>query len=234
VPEWSSRRIAGGSNPPAGKTTGSIAMFSLQRLLSRGEKFFDLLEASAEEARQSVQALLELVHLPQDQWSLEKFALRRRQDKQITQQITTLVCSAFVTPLEREDIETLSHALYRVPKTIEKFAERLLVLPPAIPAEPFLQQAQLLEQATDTVWRMVHQLRQGVHLDRIQEENGRLHKYEGEADKLILDLLRDLYSGRYDALQMIVLRDLYELLEKVIDRCRDAGNVIYQIALKNS
>ena len=63
-------------------------MFSLQRLLSRGERFFDLLEASAEEARQSVQALLELVHLPQEQWSLEKFVLRRRQDKQITQEIT--------------------------------------------------------------------------------------------------------------------------------------------------
>jgi len=209
-------------------------MFSLQRLLSRGEKFFDLLEASAEEARQSVQALMELIHLPQKERSLEKFVLRRRQDKQITQEITTLVCSAFVTPLEREDIEALSHALYRIPKTIEKFAERLLVLPPAVPAESFLQQAQLLEQATDTVWQLVHQLRQGVHLDKIQEENGRLHGYEGEADKLILDLLRDLYSGRYDALQMIVLRDLYELLEKVIDRCRDAGNVIFQIALKNS
>jgi uncharacterized protein len=31
-----------------------------------------------------------------------------------------------------------------------------------------------------------------------------------------------------------VLRDLFELLEKLIDRCRDAGNVIFQIVLKNS
>jgi uncharacterized protein Yka (UPF0111/DUF47 family) len=30
------------------------------------------------------------------------------------------------------------------------------------------------------------------------------------------------------------LKDLYDLLEKVIDRCRDAGNVIAQIVLKNS
>ena len=30
------------------------------------------------------------------------------------------------------------------------------------------------------------------------------------------------------------LKDLYELLEKVIDRCRDAGNVIFHIVLKNS
>jgi uncharacterized protein Yka (UPF0111/DUF47 family) len=30
------------------------------------------------------------------------------------------------------------------------------------------------------------------------------------------------------------MRDLYDLLEKVIDRCRDAGNVVTQIVLKNS
>jgi uncharacterized protein Yka (UPF0111/DUF47 family) len=49
-----------------------------------------------------------------------------------------------------------------------------------------------------------------------------------------MELYRDLFSGRYDAVKVIVLKDLYELLEKVIDRCRDAGNVISQIVLKNS
>ena len=33
---------------------------------------------------------------------------------------------------------------------------------------------------------------------------------------------------------VIALKDLYDLLEKVIDRCRDAGNVIFHIVLKNS
>jgi uncharacterized protein len=81
---------------------------------------------------------------------------------------------------------------------------------------------------------MVRMLRHRPQLDKIQEENDRLHKLEGQADKLILQLFGDLYSGRYQALQMIVLRDLFELLEKVIDRCRDAGNVMLQISLKNS
>jgi hypothetical protein len=29
------------------------------------------------------------------------------------------------------------------------------------------------------------------------------------------------------------VRDFYEILEKAIDRCREAGVVIYQIVLKN-
>jgi uncharacterized protein Yka (UPF0111/DUF47 family) len=34
--------------------------------------------------------------------------------------------------------------------------------------------------------------------------------------------------------KVIVLKNLYELLEKSIDRCRDAGNVIAHVTLKNS
>jgi len=209
-------------------------MFSIQRILSNGDRFFDLLEASAEEARQSVEALLELIHSPYEGRTMEKLILRRRQNKRSTEDLTELLCSTFITPLEREDIEALSSALSRIPKVVKKFAERLLLLPPHLPTEPFARQAELLQQATEAVYQMGRQLRRGARLDRIQEQNGGLHQIESEADQIMLELFRDLYSGRHEAAQMIVLRDLFELLEKVIDRCRDAGNVIFQIVLKNS
>jgi uncharacterized protein Yka (UPF0111/DUF47 family) len=209
-------------------------MLSLQRFLSKSDRFYDLLEASAAEAGRAADALMEVLGGPQDQVTLDEFILRRRQNKRIAEDLTALLCSTFVTPLEREDIESLSRALYKIPKTIEKFGERMVLSRPHLRGETFAKQARLLKQATDTVGRMVHQLRHKPNLDRIKEENDRLHHYEGEADKIIIELLRDLYSGQYEPLQVIVLRDLFELLEKVIDRCRDAGNVVFQIILKNS
>jgi uncharacterized protein len=207
-------------------------MLSLQRFLSNGAKFFNLLEASAEEARQSVHALVELLNAPEEKRSLDEFVLRRRQNKRIIGEITELLCSSFITPLEREDIEALSRALYRVPKTVEKFTERMLIAQPYVRADTFRRQAELLEQATDTVYEMVRQLGHHPQTEKITEQNERLHQLEGEADKVMVDLLRDLYSGRHEALHVIVLRDLFELLEKIIDRCRDAGNVVFQIVLK--
>ena len=62
-------------------------------------------------------------------------------------------------------------------------------------------------------------------------------KEYGFSDELTasgIELLKDLYSGKYDALRAIVIRDLYELMEKKIDRCRDAGHVVMHIVLKNS
>ena len=56
----------------------------------------------------------------------------------------------------------------------------------------------------------------------------------GRADALVLGYLKEIYSGSMDPIKAMAMRDLYDLLEKVIDRCRDACNVTSQIVLKNS
>jgi uncharacterized protein len=209
-------------------------MFSLQRLLRNGDRFFDLLGAGVDEAEQSIRALAELVNEPQDQRALDKSRASRKQEKHIHQQITVLLCSTFMTPLEREDIEALSGALSRITKVAMKFVQRLLLFGSHVKADMFRKQVEILVRAAETLSEMVHDLRNGSHLERVQQQNFLLHQYESEADKLMLDLLEELYNGQHTALEMIATRDLLELLEKVIDRYRDAGNVILQIVLKNS
>ena len=50
----------------------------------------------------------------------------------------------------------------------------------------------------------------------------------------MLGLIKELYHGPFDAKELVILQDLYELVEKAVDRCRDAGNVVVQIVLKYS
>lgn len=209
-------------------------MFSLQKLLSREDKFFNLLEASAEEARTSVQALVALSKNLENPVPAEHFAFSRRKDKQITREITAAVYTTFITALEREDIEELSNALYKIPKTVEKVSERILLAPQFVKNIDFSTQISLLERATALVLDLVKSLRGGIHLDKIKDLNEKLQFLEGEADKHMLTLYRDLFSGKYEPLQVILLKDLYELLEKIIDRCRDAGNVVAHVGLKSS
>ncbi len=209
-------------------------MFSLQRLLGKEDMFFELLESSAQEARNSVHALVKLSQALDKPVELEEFARSRRRDKEITGTIRNAIYTTFVTALEREDIEALCIALYRIPKTVEKFGERVLLTPQLVRGVNFDRQVGLLEQSTDCVVQMVKSLRRGGNLEEIKSLNDRLQQVEGEADDAIMELYRDLFSGQHDAIKVIVLKDLYELLEKVVDRCRDAGNVISQIALKNS
>src|SRR2546426_3166897 len=210
-------------------------MFSIRKLLGQDEKFFDLLEASAQQADSSVHelvALLAQVEHGASPQSLEAFVHSRREDKRITQELTEQLCKTFITPLEREDIQALAAALYKIPKTVEKIGERVLICPQDLQGRSFRKQVELLDQAAETVLAMVKQLRKGTDAATAREMNAKLQAIEGDADKLELDLLRDLYQGDYRTKQVIFLRDLFELIEKVIDRCRDAGNIILQVVLK--
>ena len=209
-------------------------MFSLQRLLGKEDKFFSLLEASAAEAHTSVQALVKLSKGLDQPIVLDDFAHSRRKDKEITKEISAAVYTTFVTALEREDIEELSNALYKIPKTVEKFSERVLLAPQHVQGIDFSTQISLLERATNTLHDMVKALREGMDLEKVKDLNEKLQYLEGEADKHMMVLYKELFNGKHEPLQVIVVKDLYELLEKVIDRCRDAGNVISHIVLKNS
>jgi len=204
-------------------------MFSLQQLFGKGDKFFDLLEASADEARSSVQALVRIIKSSSAPPTLEDFVMSRRKEKRIAEEISEQLVNTFITGLE-----ALSTALYKIPKATEKFAEHFIMGFQHLRGVDFSRQVAMLEQATEAVLAMVKQLRQIQDIEKIKDLNERLQYIEGEADKFMLDLLRDLYSGKHDTLKVIVLKDLYELLEKIIDRCRDAGNVINHIVLKNS
>ncbi len=211
-------------------------MISFKKLLGKEEKFYDLLEASAEEARASAELLAKI--LKEDHASsaanLHDIIHTRRKDKRITQQITEELCKTFVTPFEREDIEALSLALYRIPKTVEKLVERLTICPARIPRESMQRQIALLVEAVDAVDHMVKQLRKGTQIDRIQDAHNRLQFAEGEADKVMLALVKDLYNGPYDAKEVVILMELYDLVETAVDRARDAGQVVFQIMLKYS
>ncbi len=212
-------------------------MFSLRKLFGKEEKFFDLLEASAEEAKTSAVLLTKLLQAraaATQPINSDEFVQSRRKDKRITQQITEELCRTFVTPLELEDIEALAFALYRIPKMVEKIVERLAIYPGPVPQAGLVRQAELLQLAADTVAFMVRELRKGSKISQISEANEKLQFAEGEADKLMLELEKELYQGPYQAKEMIFLLQLLEMVEKSVDRCRDAGNVVFQIVLKYS
>jgi uncharacterized protein len=212
-------------------------MISIRKFLGHDEKFYDLLEASAKQADSSVHHLVDLlVQLEHGTQSVENqlavFAQSRREDKRITQELSEALSKTFVTPLEREDIQALAASLYKIPKTVEKIGERILISPQDLQGRSFRRQVELLDQAAETVMAMVKQLRKGPDIATTREMNARLQTIEGDADKLELEVLHDLFHGNYEAKHIIFLRDLYDLLEKVIDRCRDAGNIILQVVLK--
>jgi len=209
-------------------------MFSLQTIFGKGDKFYGLLEASAAAARESTRALVELLSAQPQQRSLEKFKLARQREKDLQAQISQELVNTFVTALEREDIDALSTTLYKIPKIVEKFAERYMLAAERLGDVGFTPRAVMLERSCEVIEKMVGLLRKGMNIDTSKALNDEMQALEAEADRLILELYRDTYAKETDPMRYLILKDLFELLEKAIDRCRDAGNVVHQVVLKNT
>jgi uncharacterized protein len=209
-------------------------MFSLQRTFGRDDEFCALFEASALEACQSVRALKEVLDRQDLVPTLETFSAARRKEKKLTNEIEELMIHSLVTAMEREDIEKLTAALYRVPKTVEKFAERFIISAAQVRDVDFRRQVSLMERAAGGVLQMIKAWRAGASLKEIKQLNASIQKIESDADDVVLELTGSLYESGYPPLKAIIVKDLFELNEKVVDRCRDAGNVITRVVLKNS
>lgn len=208
-------------------------MFSLQTIFGSGKQFYELLDEAAAAAHASATALHTMMKSPDRQPALDEFKLARTRERAASEKIGKALVDSFITPIEREDIEALGSALYKIPKQIEKFADRYSLATRHLESIDFAPRAAMLEQAAGVVVEMVKDLRH-LNIDRMTQLNEKLRAIENEADRLMLELYRDIYSGKLDSLQMFLLKEFFEILEKAIDRCREAGVVAYQIVLKNS
>lgn len=209
-------------------------MFSLQRALGRDDEFCALLEDSAREGMQIVETLRGVLNNGSARPDLESFARARRKDKQLTTEISELLMYALVVSLPREDIESLAEALYKVPKIVEKFAERYLIAHQWVREFDFTRQLVVMEEATKSVLEMVQAFRANASVAEIKRLDARIQRLENEGDKALMQFLEKIYSNDLPPLTGIVLKDLIELNEKVIDRCRDASSVIARVVIKNS
>lgn len=207
-------------------------MFSVQRILGRDDEFCALFEASASEGVSAVAALKPVLNNPGRTLTLEAFAAARRKDKEITAEIADLLTRALVTSFDREDIEALADSLYKIPKTVEKFAERYIIAFSHVKGFDFTRQIMLMDEAVNSVLEMVRAFRDGAGVGEIKRMDSRIQRLESEADDTVMHLMKRFMDPAYPTIQGIVLKDLVELNERVVDRCRDASATIARFALK--
>jgi hypothetical protein len=99
-------------------------MFSLQTIFGSGQQFYTLLEEASQAALESAKALHAMLMESDRQPALDAFKLARLRERATSDKISQALVDSFITPIEREDIEALGSALYKIPKQIEKFADR--------------------------------------------------------------------------------------------------------------
>ena len=200
----------------------------MRRLLD--DKFFDLLDAGAEEARNSVRLLRRFLETGGE--SAAAFAAVRQNCNRIYQEIRSKLVTTIMPSLRKEDIEALSRALLLISQAAERFVQRAGLAADRPASLDFSRPVSLLEQAMATVVAMVNLLRGFESLGRTGVLQVGLQEATDRAETLVEELIGGLYRGADDPLRMVIAKDLCDRMLEIVDRCRAVGPIVSQIVLE--
>lgn len=211
-------------------------MSFLSNLLPREDKFYVLMRALSEQANISTLLLKDFIEAKgaaRDEAG-RKIAASKAEAKRLIEKVTRDVSLSFVTPFDREDIQEFSVHLYKIPKTIDKIRERFELHDMNNEGGEFSRQVDLIVQEAAEMQQIVEALTKKGSEKAIIAKVDVLHDLETRGDEALGELLKKLFHETKDARELILRKDIYDMLEKVLDRYRDASAVALQIVLKYS
>ena len=152
----------------------------------------------------------------------------------ITRELITLLNTQYLTPFNREDIYQLATEIDDVVDHLEEASDLL-----GLYGVEF-RRGHMAQGQTELIVKAVEQLSAAVNdlkgMRSIQSALIELKRLEDEGDQLLRDALASLFrDDRIDPLIVIRWKDIYEALERALDACETAANVIARpSAVKNS
>ena len=148
-----------------------------------------------------------------------------------THQIHNLVNSAFVTPLDEEDILLLASSLDDVVDLAEETGDKIDLYRIQNISNPAKQMGEYLAQAGIEIAAALDRFEGFAELKPHRLE---IHRLENEGDRLTRAAIGDLFSREKDASELVKWKDVYDLLEATMDACEHAANVMETVAIKNA
>jgi predicted phosphate transport protein (TIGR00153 family) len=203
-------------------------------LLPKDTVFFDLFEGLSNHAVISAENLLQLARqFPEITAPLQKIREEEHAADMLAHTALERLDRTFITPFDREDIHTLIGELDDIIDTIDALAKRFPLFHVKTMEEAFVQQAELLVEATKVLSDAVHRLRKGRKLSELSKQLIDIHHKESVGDDNHHAAMSRLFNGGTEPLEVIKWKELYDYIEEAIDGCEDVGNTLERIVLKN-
>jgi uncharacterized protein len=203
------------------------------RLLPKEDKYFDQFNRLASNIHGSAQLLQKLFS------DFDNRAAYAEQIKQlehtcddITHGIITQLNKTFITPFDREDIHALASQLDDVIDRIEYVSRRVILYRLTVATPDAVKMTEVLVRLTASLEKAVNALEKDG--DGVLKECVGIHALESEGDTYHHDAVDRLFATETDPIQILKLKELYEKLERALDKCEDAANVLESITLKNA
>lgn len=209
----------------------------IQKLLPKDDKFFTLLEESTKNLLNAAELLKQLAAAKNEK-EQAKFvsAIRDLEHKgdSVTHKIFSELNATFVTPLDREDIHSLTSALDDILDHIDGSARRVSLYKIKKFPKEMVTLSDVLCRSIEELHRGIGFLRDLRQFDRLQDVFQKVNQYENDADTIFEEAIANLFKKEKNAVQIIKLKEVFVGLETATDKCEDAANVLEGILIKHT
>jgi uncharacterized protein len=203
------------------------------RLLPREEKFYGLFIRQVELISEASRLLLEGARAGNCRLAVAatEIAELEHQADEVIHEIFKRLNLTFITPLDPEDIHSLSSKLDDVADGIEDAVHRLV----AYKINPIPPTVVTLAEIIASCCVVLKTAFQALEKDeKVTAHCIEINRLENEADRLVRTAVADLFENEKDPILLIKLKEVYEFLEDTTDRCEDVADVLQNVVVKNS
>jgi uncharacterized protein len=162
----------------------------------------------------------------------EQVKLEETRGDEITRDLITLLNTQYITPFDRDDIFLLATEIDDVVDYLEEASDLLGLYGVEMPTRHAVEQCGIIVRACEQLAIACDNLK---GMRGVQEALVELKNFEDQGDRVLRDALAALFRDEgIDPLIVIRWKDIYEGLERALDACETAANVIANIVVKNA
>lgn len=203
------------------------------RLLPRDVKFYDLFLQHSKITLNAASILVEATSSGNSSLvtAAGKIRLLEQEGDGIIHEIYVRLNQTFITPLDPEDIHSLSSHLDNVLDSLEDAAHRIVAYQVHPIPEMVIELCRIVYSCAVSLKQAMEALRD----DRpVQEHCIEINRLEEVADNIGRDVVSGLFKNEKDPITLLKLKEVYDFLEQTVDYCEDVANVLQNIVVKNA
>lgn len=153
---------------------------------------------------------------------------------QLKHKMEEALAKAFVTPVDREDLDMLRHKIDDVTDKIEEILQKFFIYDIKVIEPAAIEFAKKIVRACELLSEIMGEFENFKRSKKIRALIIELNDVEEECDRLYLTSMRKLTESMDDIKLLIAWRSIIEHFEDCADDCEHVGDCIASVIMKNT
>jgi predicted phosphate transport protein (TIGR00153 family) len=152
----------------------------------------------------------------------------------ITNRIYDNLDKSFITPFDREDIQSLASSIDDVADNINRACNRIMLYKPKMFMAEFALLADLILQGSRLIDIGIKDIKKSDSNPKLTDICIQISEIENKADDIYHSAISRLFEEEADPIELIKIKDILKSLERATDDAKTVSNVFKTIVIKRT